>query len=115
MGCDVWCLGGRRQLGRAAGAPKNLVLWVRGVACTCTSHTHTSAPPPQELAINPAAQDLDPFNWVLAWEGLLAGHQMAALLEQVSYEARLPCTRNSAVACMCTCACVHTVSYLDLG
>jgi len=37
----------------------------------------------QELVINPAAQDLDPFNWVVAWDGLLAGAQLAALLEQV--------------------------------
>jgi hypothetical protein len=43
------------------------------------SHPH----PTQELVINPAAQDLEPFHWVVAWDGLLAGPQLAALLEQV--------------------------------
>ena len=36
----------------------------------------------ESLVINPAAQDLEPFNWVLAWDGLLPGPQLAALLER---------------------------------
>ncbi len=36
----------------------------------------------QELVINPAAQQLEPFQWVMAWHGALAPRQLVALLEQ---------------------------------
>jgi tuftelin-interacting protein 11 len=35
----------------------------------------------QELVINPLSQQLEPFQWVLAWHGLLSNDALAALLE----------------------------------
>ncbi|GAB4821104.1 hypothetical protein N2152v2_008150 [Parachlorella kessleri] len=36
----------------------------------------------QELAINPAHQDLEPFQWVMAWQDVMPPGQLVSLLEQ---------------------------------
>jgi tuftelin-interacting protein 11 len=37
------------------------------------------------LVVDPAAQDLEPLRWVLAWDGLVPGERLAALFEQLFF------------------------------
>lgn len=50
----------------------------------------------QELVINPVHQELDQFNWVMAWQDIMPAHQMASAatclpcLSFVLLEPRIP-------------------------